>query len=160
MTTELLVEPTVTNETLLAQEAESLVDPALKIVAAGKFLPLTAPGGGVAYGEVTALKANGLKLRYEENLVTPGNDFYEATFVTKDRVTGEERPAPRPDCNYQIFVSPYTEDGVDASVATLQNIQTFPCEEAGFKFAVWQNGARVSAPLSIQVVDFTQPQFS
>jgi len=151
MTTELSVEPTVRNETLLAQEAVALVDPALKIVAAGKFLPL-APG---AYGDIMPLKANGLKLRYVENLANPGLDYYEAEFVD-----AEGASAPRNDCNYQIFVSPYTLAGVDLPVAQLQQIQTFPCEKDGFRFAVWEGAARVSAPLSIQVVDFTLPQFS
>ena len=153
------VEPTNQRETLLAAEANGLTDPVPKIVAAGKFLPLKVG----QYGDVPALKANGIKLEYVENTVTPGADYYEATFVAVDPVTLAETVAPRPDCNYQVFVSPYTLLPIEDQPMQLQQIQTFPCEQGGFRFAVFEvttnPGGRVSVPLSIQVVDFNVPDF-
>lgn len=153
LNTQFAMEPSVRRETQLAQEAAGLTDPVPQVVAAGKFAPL--PVGG--YGLVPIVKANGIKLTYVEDPLGGGMDYYVATFVSVDPVTKEELPAPRPDCDYQVFVSPYTLAGVDTSVATLQNIALFPCDQEGFQFAVWQDGARVSAPLSIQVVDFNVP---
>lgn len=160
---EFAVEPTNRRETQVAAEANGLTDPVPKIVAAGKFLGLNQG----EYGDVPAIKANGIKLVYVKNTAGPlGNrDYYEATFVAIDPVTKVETPAPRPDCNYQIFVSPYTTTTVDALPLQFQQIQTFLCLREGFQFAVAEGvnfddpPTRVSVPLSLQVVDFNVPEF-
>ena len=155
---EFAVEPTNQRETLVAAEANGLTDPVPKIVAAGKFAPLKAG----QYGEVPVVKANGLKLEYVQNLAVPGADYYEATFVAVDPVTKVETAAPRPDCHYQIFVSPYTLQTVGDQPVQFQQIQLLPCLQESFQFAVYDpstGNVRESVPLSIQVVDFNVPEF-
>lgn len=157
---EFVVEPTNRRETQVAAEANGLTDPVPKIVAAGKFLGLNEG----EYGDVPAIKANGIKLVYVENRNAQGRDYYEATFVAVDPVTKVETPAPRPDCNYQVFVSPYTRLTVDDLPLQNQQIQTFLCLREGFQFAVSEGEisvppTRLSVPLSLQVVDFNVPEF-